>query len=494
MEIVKELINNKEKMINSIQSEKQDFQHRSGKLTPMERVSILFDENSFTEVGAMTGKDGAGVLAGYGTVGGGLVFTYMQDYTVNGGALDSFGSKKIVRIMDMAAKMGAPLIEVYDSVGAKLTEGIEVLESYGNIVSHNARLSGVIPQIAMVVGPCTGIAALSAAMSDFGIIVQKSGELYINSPKTLTEFQGITIDPNMYANSENCIKNGSMHVSVTNEEEGLSLVRKLINYIPSNNLEVAPVDSDTEVSYEPQSELDDMVNKGSIKIDTLLNTIGDPGSLIEFDKSSDVNTKTALIKINGMTAGAAAIGDGGRLNIRNIEKITRMVKFCNCFNIPMICLVNSEGFIKSMDEENNGLAAAAAKMICALNQAVIPKISLITGKAYGAIYTAFCSKEAACDVVYAWAGAKISLAEPEALIKALYKDEIISSDEPKKKENEIIKQKYDEVTSPYKAAEMGYVDDIIIPSKTKGILYGALDMLQSKRVISYPKKHASILL
>lgn len=494
MEIVKELVNNKEKMRNSMQNAKQNFQHQSGRLTPMERINMLFDEDSFVEIGAMSGKDGAGVLTGYGTVGGKLAFTYIQDYAVNGGALDSFGSKKIVRIMDMAVKMGAPLIEVYDSVGAKLTEGIGVLEAYGSIISRNAKLSGVVPQIAVVAGPCTGIAALSAAMSDFSIIVQKTGELYINSPKKLTECEGTNVSSNMYADSENCIKNGSVQVSVSKEEEGLLLVKKLINYIPSNNLEVVQMSSDAGAPDEVQSGLDDIVNKGDIKIDTLLNTIADSESVIEFDKSSDMNIKTALIKINGMTAGTAAIGNGGRLNIKSIEKITRMVKFCNCFNIPILCMVNSEGFIQNICEENSGLSSAAARMICALNQAVVPKVSLITGKAYGAIYTAFCSKETACDVVYAWPGAKISLAEPEEIIKALYKDEIILSEEPKKKETEIIKEKTDEVTSPYKAAEMGYLDDIIIPSKTKGILYETFDMLQSKRVVNYPKKHVSVLL
>lgn len=459
------------------------------KLTPFERATKLFDENSFIEIGAMTKKDGSGVLTGYGTVNGKLVFAYSQNYTVDGGAFNSFNSKKILKIMDMAVKMGAPLVQIYDSVGASLKEGIEILEAYGNIIGMNTKLSGVIPQIAVIAGNCTGISALSAAMSDFSIIVENSGKFYINTPETLTQKNGSYVNSDMYANFEKCNENGSVQISAKNEDEALKLVRKLINTIPSNNLETA----ETIISDDMQAEIDNIADN-NVKIDEILRIISDRDSIIEFGKDYDNASKTLLMKMNGSSVGVIAVDDSARLGINALNKITHMVKICNCFNIPLLCLVDSEGFAQSIDEEKNGLAISAARMMCALSQAVVPKISLITGKAYGAIYTAFCSKESAADIVYALPSAKIALQEPEILIKTLYRDEIMSAEEPKKKEKDIIKEKTAEFTSPYKAAEMGYVDDIILPSQTRVKLVATFDMLLSKRVVNYPRKHMSVLL
>lgn len=494
MDIVKDLIHSKEELLNNIQSLKGNIQHGLNKLTPFERTTKLFDENSFVEVGAMTQKDGSGVLTGYGTVNGRLVFVYSQDYTVDGGALNSFNSKKISRIMDMAVKMGAPLVQIYDSVGASLTEGIETLEAYGRIIGRNTKLSGVIPQIAVIAGNCTGIFALSAAMSDFSIIVENSGNLYISTPETLTEKHGNHVDSDMYANFEKCTKNGSVQICSQNEDEALQMVRKLIDTVPSNNLETAEVVTNKDVINEVQAEIDNMVNNNDVNIDEVLRIISDRDSIIEFNKNYDIATKTVLMKMNGSSIGVIAVNNGARLDVKGLDKITHMIKICNCFNIPLLCLVNSEGFVQNIDEEKNGLAVSAAKMMCSLSQAVVPKVALITGKAYGAIYTAFCSKESAADMVYAWPNAKIALTEPELIIKTLYKDEIMSAEEPKKKEIEIIKEKTAEVTSPYKAAQLGYIDDVIIPSQTRVMIVTTFDMLLSKRVVDYPRKHMSVLL
>jgi acetyl-CoA carboxylase carboxyltransferase component len=475
--------------------DKIKMQHNLHKMTARERILYLLDEGSFIELGTLVQENGGGVITGHGTINGRLAFVYSQDYTVDGGALTKENSTKICNIMDMAAKMGAPLIQIFDSVGGKLSQGLEILAGYGKMLSRNAKLSGVVPQISVIAGSCSGIAALNATMSDFTIMVKKSSELGINSSCKLIEKEKKYIDAHMHSGAESCSKNGSIQIEVNDDKEAVGMVRRIINYIPSNNLENAPIVEGAEELNVLNEKLNDMVNDDTIDIYEIINSIADYKSVIEINKDWESAIITSLVKINGLTVGIIGNNSGQdpELNMKACDKISRFVKMCDSFNIPLLSIVDTKGFVVSLEEEQNGLALYASKMIYALAGASTPKLALIVGKAYGAGYIAFASKETTFDVVYAWPSAKISLTEPKALIKALHEEEIVDDDNPKNKEKDVIQKYLNEVTDPYKAAEMGYIDDIIMPSETKPRIFAILDMLQSKRELNYPKKHGSTL-
>ena len=475
---------------------KIEMQHNLHKSTARERLQFILDEGSFIEIGALVHNNGAGVITGYGTVEGKLVYIYCQDYTVDGGAINVVNSNKICNVMDMAVKMGAPLIQVFDSVGAKLSEGLDVLISYGRVLRKSAKLSGVVPQIAVVAGPCLGIAALSATMSDFTIMIDGSSELSISSSKKLSKEEEKYVDSKMYSSSTKCSENGSIQIVAANDVEAFKTVKKILSYIPSNNMENAPIGIKSSNLNGLKNNLDEMANSEDVSSYEVMNSLTDTDSIIELNNNWEPSIITSLAKINGITVGIIANEQNHpiSLSIRISEKISRFVKICDCYNIPILSIVDTKGFVVSLTEEQNGLSLHISKMIYALIEATVPKVSLIIGEAYGTGYLALASKEVAFDISYAWPTARISLTEPETLIKLLYKDEIIEAENPKIKEQEVILKYMDEVTSPYKAAQKGIIDDIIIPSETKQRIFASIDMLHSKREIKYPKKHGSTLI
>ncbi|MCB2290999.1 propionyl-CoA carboxylase [Clostridium sp. CS001] len=475
---------------------KIEMQHNLHKSTARERLEFILDEGSFIEIGTLVQNNGAGVITGHGTVDGRLVYICSQDYTVDAGAIGVVNSNKICNVMDMAVKMGAPLIQIFDSVGAKLSEGLDVLTSYGRILKRNAKISGVVPQIAVVAGPCIGIAALSATMSDFTIMIDGSSELAISSIKKLTKEEEKYIDTKMYSSATNCSENGSVQMVAANDKEAFKTVKKILSYIPSNNMDATPIGICRPDLNILKNNLDEMVNTKAVSSYEVMKSLTDEDSIIALNSSWEPSIITCLAKINGITVGIIANEQDHHkgLNIRISEKISRFVKICDCYNIPILSIVDTNGFIVSLEEEQDGLSFHVSKMIYSLIEATVPKVSLIIGEAYGAGYLALASKEVAFDISYAWPTAKISAVEPETLIKSLYKDEIIQAENPKLKEQEVILKYMDEVTSPYKAAQKGIVDDIIMPSETKQRIFASLDMLNSKREIKYPKKHGSTLI
>jgi acetyl-CoA carboxylase carboxyltransferase component len=475
---------------------KIEMQHNLHKSTARERLQFILDEGSFIEIGALVQNNGGGVITGYGTADGKLVYIYSQDYTVDGGAVNVVNCNKICNIMDMAVKMGAPLIQVFDSVGAKLSEGLDVLTSYASVLKRNAKLSGVVPQIAVIAGPCLGIAALSATMSDFTIMIDGSSELSISSNKKLTKEEEKYVDTEMYSSATKCSENGSIQIVASNDVEAFKTVKKILSYLPSNNMEDAPIGIENSDLNVLNNNLDEMVNSEEVSSHEVMKSLADGDSIVELNNKWEPSIITCLAKINGTTVGIIANEQKHHisLNIRISEKVSRFVKICDCFNIPILSIVDTNGFIVSLAEEQNGLSFHASKMIYALAEASVPKVSLIIGEAYGAGYLALASKEVAFDLSYAWPTAKISVTDPETLIKVLYKDEIIQAENPKLKEQEVIRKYMDEVTSPYKAAQKGIIDDIIMPSETRQRIFASIDMLHSKREIKYPKKHGSTLI
>lgn len=466
-------------------------------MTVMERINNILDGNSFIEIGCLTGGSNNPVVAGYGTIDGRLVYIYGENYKIEGGLLDAKGLTKICRVMEMALKMGSPLIHIADSTGVKLADNLDILSGYGKMINLSARLSGVVPQITVVVGPCTGISAVCASMSDFTIITENVGELYLTSSSEIQEREGKYIANRAYSSYEYASKNGSIQISAGTDNEALSLVRSLVGYLPSNNIEFSPA-VDAVISDRKLSD-NKVIGDEHYQSDPwdVLNAIADSGSIIEVNKQLSQGVITVLARINGRVLGVIANQrnfGGDKLSIRTCEKVTRFVKICDCFNISIVTIVDCRGFIEDATEERNGLAVVGAKMMYALAEANVPKVALITGEAYGAGFIAFASKETAFDVTYSWPTARIGLTEPETAVKILYKEEITSSEKPISKERELIKVYSEESTAPIKAAEKGFVDDIIKPSETMHRLYSAIDMLQSKRIIKYPKKHGSTLI
>jgi methylmalonyl-CoA decarboxylase subunit alpha len=469
------------------------MQHGLNKMTARERIAFLVDGGSFVEVGAMVGGNGAGVITGYGTVNGRLIYIYSEDFTVEAGLISVRNSKKIATIMEMALRMGAPLIQIIDSAGAKLSEGLDILSGYGRIIGLNAKLSGIVPQISVIAGPCTGLSAVGAAMSDIAIIADNCGEMYVNSPNAIEEATKQHVEGSMYADAVSSVRNGSVQLSAKDDKEALNLVRNLMTYLPSNNIEFAPVDDSGAITVTTDAALDNLVNADAR---ALVASIADEGSVIEFDMGISKAVATVLAKINGQSVGIIASDKNcneGRLDIKTCDKIARFVKLCDSFNISLITLVDTKGFILSAEEENNGLALSASKMIYALSEASVPKVAVITGEAYGSAYVALAGKEASFDVVYAWPSAKIAITEPAKIIEVLYKDEIVSSENPKLKQKELLDRYLETEASPYRAAEEGYVDDVLAPSETSVKLFMTLDMLQSKRLVKYPKKHGNVI-
>lgn len=471
------------------------MQHNLNKMTARERIGCVLDEASFIELGTFSnGKD---VITGYGTIGERLVYVYSEDYTINAGLLSLEGGKKICNVMEMALKMGAPILQIIDSAGVKISSGLEMLTVYSRIISMNAKLSGVVPQIAVIAGPCTGVAAVGAAMSDITIITENNGELYVNAPVTIEEKEHRYVEISDYSKAEVGVKNGSAQLIAKDDKEALELVKRVFQYLPSNNIEFSPVSNVDFSEKIENTSLNTLIDINSYDMKEVINSISDANSVIELDTYKGEAVITSLVKINGLVTGIIASNKAineGRLDIKACEKATRFVKLCNSFNISLVTIVDSTGFIASVEEECNGLALAASKLIYAISEATIPKVSLIVGEAYGAAYIAFASKENCFDVVYAWPGVKVALADPKAIVKVLYKEEIIASEDPKNRETNLLNNYIEEHANVYKAAEAGFIDDVIVPSETALRLYSALDMLQSKRIVKYPKKHGSTLI
>lgn len=469
------------------------MQHNLNKLTARERVLSLLDEGTFIEVGSLVSGNGAGVITGHGTINGRLAFVYSCDYTVEGGTFTKAMGRKIINILERAAKIGAPVVQVIDSIGGKLSEGTELLSSYGLVLNKYAKLSGVVPRISVICGPCNGITSLLGTMSDVVVAVDEISDLSVSSLGKLTARESKYVDKAMVSNGVSANKNGNAHINATTEEEAFQVVRNLISYMPSNNLELSTI-SDEDLNLNVSKlNLDEMVEKDSYSLDDILNAITDENSNIEIYKGFATNFKTILGKINGLTVGI--ISNSGNKNIDNLgaNKVASFIRLCDSFNISILSLVDTKGASVSLEEENDGLAKNIGKLMYSLIDATVPKVSLIIGEAYGLGYEVLASRESSFDVTMAWPTAKVCLTNPEEYIKGLYRDEIFNSEDHRQGEKEVIAKYYDEVTNLYNLANIGMIDDVIKPSESKQRIFAMLDMLQSKREVKYPKTHGSTL-
>lgn len=488
-----------------------DKQHARGKLTARERLSKLFDENTFVELDAFVKHrcsnfkmeeqeiPGEGVVTGYGKVDGRLVCAFAQDFTVLGGSLGEMHAKKISKVMDMAIKLGVPVIGLNDSGGARIQEGVDALAGYGEVFYKNTIASGVVPQISAIMGPCAGGAVYSPALTDFTYMVDKTSQMFITGPQVIKTVTGEEVSAEDLGGAiTHNTTSGVAHFIANDDEDCISQIRKLLSFLPSNNSEKAPIidpkDDPNRLNHILNSIIPDDTNK-PYDMKEIIYEIVDDGDFYEVQPFFAQNIITGFARINGDSIGIIANQPkimAGCLDINASDKSARFIRTCDVFNIPIVNLVDVPGFLPGTSQEYGGIIRHGAKMLYAYSEATVPKITIITRKAYGGSYLAMCSKDLGADMVMAWPSAEVAVMGPSGAANIIFKNDIKNAENPNKTKEIKIKEYTDEFATPYKAAERGYIDDVIDPLYTRIRLCDAIDTLSSKREERPPKKHGNI--
>ena len=507
-----ELLYEKRRVIEAGGGEKRiDKQHASGKLTARERLAILFDENTFVELDAFVkhrcsnfGMEkqeipGEGVVTGYGKVDGRLVCAFAQDFTVLGGSLGEMHAKKMGKVMDMALKVGAPVVGLNDSGGARIQEGVDALAGYGEIFYKNTIASGVVPQISAIMGPCAGGAVYSPALTDFIYMVDKTSQMFITGPQVIKTVTGEEVSAeDLGGASTHNTTSGVAHFIAANDEDCINQIRKLLNYLPSNNTEKAPIKEGSDDPNRLNDVLNYIIPDGSNKpydMKDIINEVIDNSDFYEVQPFYAQNMITGFARINGESVGIIANQPrvmAGSLDINASDKSARFIRTCDAYNIPIVTLVDVPGFLPGTSQEYGGIIRHGAKMLYAYSEATVPKITVITRKAYGGSYLAMCSKDLGADMVLAWPTAEVAVMGPSGAANIIFKNDIKNAEDQKSMRDIKIKEYTEEFATPYKAAERGYLDDVIEPAHTRIRLCDALDTLSSKREDRPPKKHGNI--
>lgn len=485
-------------------------QHDANKMTARERILYLMDEGSFIEVDAFvkhrctefnmggTEAPADGVVTGYGTVDGRLVYVYSQDFTVIGGSLGEMNAKKICKIQDMAIKMGAPVIALCDSGGARIQEGIAALSGFGEIFSRNVMASGVVPQITAIMGPCAGGASYSPALGDFVFMVENTSEMFITGPSVISAITGekITMEE-LGGASAHAEKSGVAHFTAPDDKSCLDSIKKLLSYLPSNNLEEAPyIDTNDEInriSQELMTVVPDDSNK-AYDIKNVISQIVDCGEIFEVQKDYAKNIVVGFARMNGSAVGIIANQPSvmaGALDVNSSDKAARFIRFCDSFNIPLVTLTDVPGYFPGLEQEQNGIIRHGAKLLYAYAEATVPKVNVIIRKAYGGAYIAMSSKHLGADAVFAWPTAEIAVMGPEGAANIIFREDIKNSSNPTETRKEKIAEYKEKLANPYEAAKYGFIDDIIEPDSTRPRIIAALEMLASKRETRPAKKHGN---
>ena len=486
-------------------------QHENGKLTARERINILFDEGSFVELDAFVkhrctnfgmekvDAPAEGVVIGYGKVDGRLVYAYSQDFTVVGGSLGEMHAAKICKAMDNALKMGVPIVGLNDSGGARIQEAVDALAGYGKIFYKNTIASGVIPQITAIMGPCAGGAVYSPALTDFIFMVDQTSQMFITGPQVIKTVTGeeVTAEALGGAMTHNSVS-GVAHYIAQNDEACILEIRRLLSFLPSNNIESAPeyfTEEDLNVVDESLNTIiPDNSNKPYDMFD-VISAIVDGGDYMEYQPYFAKNIITCLARIGGKSVGIIANQpkvNAGCLDVNASDKSARFIRTCDAFNIPLLNLVDVPGFLPGTTQEYGGIIRHGAKMLYAYSEATVPKLTLITRKAYGGSYLAMCSKDLGADLVLAWPTAEIAVMGPQGAANIIFRGEIDKAEDKAATRARVIQEYTDEFATPYKAAERGFVDDVIEPAFTRSRLIDAFDMLASKRETRPTKKHGNI--
>lgn len=487
-----------------------DSQHAKGKLTARERISLLLDEGSFEEMGMLVkhrsnlfGLDkqqflGDGVVTGHGTVDGRLVYVFAQDFTVLGGSLAEAHAEKIVRIMDMAMKNGAPVIGLNDSGGARIQEGVVSLGGYADIFYRNTLASGVIPQISAIMGPCAGGAVYSPALTDFILMVENTSYMFVTGPnvvKTVTHEDVSSED--LGGASAHSTKSGVTHFSCGNEVEAIDHIRKLLSYMPQNCEEQPPF-TPYEAGNEERPALDNIIPENPNQpydMREVIQEVVDADSFLEVHKDFAENIVVGFGRLAGRSIGTVANQPAflaGVLDIKSSQKGARFVRFCDAFNIPLLVFEDVPGFLPGTDQEWNAIITNGAKLLYAFSEATVPRVTVITRKAYGGAYDVMNSKHIGADMNYAWPSAEIAVMGAKGAAEIIFRHEIASAEDPEAMHAQKEKEYADMFANPYRAAARGYVDDVILPRNTRQRLIKAFKMLENKAEKLPRKKHGNI--
>ncbi|GLW96120.1 acyl-CoA carboxylase subunit beta [Microtetraspora sp. NBRC 16547] len=488
-------------------------QHAKGKMTARERVRALLDEDSFVEFDAMArhrstsfGLDrerpyGDGVVTGHGTVDGRPVAVFAQDFTVFGGSLGEVFGEKIVKVMDHALKTGCPVIGINDSGGARIQEGVVSLGLYAEIFKRNVHASGVIPQISLIMGPCAGGAVYSPALTDFVLMVREKSHMFITGPDVIRTVTGeeVTFEELGGAHAHGT-RSGVAHYEAVDEEDCLDFARALLSYLPSNNMDDAPVyDADAPMEITPEDlELDTLVPDSANQpydIRSVVEHILDDGEFLEVHAGFAPNIVVGFGRVEGRSVGVVAnqpMSFAGTLDIAASEKAARFVRTCDAFNIPVLTFVDVPGFLPGTDQEWNGIIRRGAKLLYAYAEATVPLVTVITRKAYGGAYDVMGSKHLGADVNLAWPTAQIAVMGAQGAVNILYRRELAAAEDAEAARAVFVSEYEDTLANPYLAAERGYVDAVIRPSETRTQIVRALRALRDKRATLPPKKHGNI--
>ena len=483
-----------------------DRQHSANRKTARERLNDLLDPGSFVELDKYVvhrSRDfgmernlipGDGVVSGYGKIDGRLIYVFAQDFTVFGGTMSRANADKIVKIMDMAIKMGAPVIGLNDSGGARIQEGVESLAGYADIFYRNVMSSGVVPQISAILGPCAGGAVYSPAITDFIIMVEDSSYMFVTGPdviKTVTH-EEVTKEELGGAMTHNS-KSGVAHFTANDDEHAMMMLRELMSYLPSNNMEDAPFKPTTDDINRSDKKLDTLIPEDPNKpydMKELIKEVVDNHNFFEVQPLYAMNILIGFARLGGRSVGIVANQPqalAGVLDINSSIKAARFVRFCDAFNIPLITLVDVPGFLPGTTQEFGGIIKHGAKLLYAFAEATVPKVTLITRKAYGGAYDVMSSKHIGADINFAYPSAEIAVMGADGAVSIIHRDKL--SDETRKQAVDDYRETF---ANPYKAAEQGYIDEVIYPHQTRFKLIQALEMTQNKRKTNPPKKHGNI--
>jgi propionyl-CoA carboxylase beta chain len=484
-----------------------DKQHEGGKYTARERIAMLFDADSFKEVDVFANTEidyrvvknpNEGVIGGYGTIGGRKVYLFAQDFTVVGGSLGRVHAAKICKVLDMALKVGAPVIGICDSGGARIQEGVDALDGYGQIFYRNTISSGVIPQISVIMGPCAGGAVYSPALTDFIMMVQNTSQMFITGPLVIKATTGEDVSQEALggAATHNQVS-GVAHFMAANEDDCIAQLKALVSYLPLNNLEDPPAYPAADPALDKETLLTvipDDANKG-YDVRNLINAVVDAGSLFEVQQFYATNGVVGFARIAGQVVGIIANQPrvlAGCLDINVSDKIAKQIRFCDCFNIPIITFMDVPGFLPGVQQEYGGIIRHGAKMLYAYSEATVPKITIITRKAYGGAYLAMCAASLRADTTFAWPTAEIAVMGPEGAVNVINRKEIAEAENPIETRKQLVQDYRDKFSNPYIAGARGLIEDVISPTETRDRIINSLWNLSTKREVRPKRKHGNI--
>jgi propionyl-CoA carboxylase beta subunit len=487
----------------------RERQHSRGKLLARERIELLLDPGSFHELDLLARRPAEaafddrpytdGVICGWGTVDGRKVFVFSQDFTVFGGALGEVFADKIHKLMDLALKVGAPVVGINDGAGARIQEGVVSLDSYGGIFYRNVQSSGVVPQISVIMGPCAGGAVYSPAMTDFVFMVEDTSYMFITGPDVVKTVTGENVTQQELGGAiAHASRSGVCHFTSAGDAACLEDVRYLLSYLPSNNLEEAPVLATEDEPGRLCPELRDIIPTSSNQpydMRSVIEAVVDDGEYFEYARRWAPNIICAYARIDGHVIGI--VGNqpmhlAGVLDIESSEKAARFVRTCDAFNVPLVAFVDVPGFLPGVDQEHGGIIRHGAKLLYAFCESTVPRIQVVTRKAYGGAYVVMNSKSIGADLAFAWPSGELAVMGPQGAVEIAYRREIEAAADPDARKAELVEEYTDRFANPYQAAERGYVDDVIDPAETRVKLIAGFDLLRSKREELPKRKHGNV--